>query len=147
MREKLKQGERSAGGIDTAKDDTGGTAAVEDSKVTKLVEALLPLLENKQSGVRKRTTTMLCLVAAHVSEQLVKRVCDTALDTLEGGNTKIGIQRTLVSLLGSMCKSIHYKFATFIPRTLPLLTAICEKKEDDAEDEELREACLQVAYS
>lgn len=131
-------------GIDAAKDDNGGIAVVEDSKVSKLVEALLPLLENKQNGVRKRITSMLCFVAAHASESLVKRICDTALERLERGNAKTGIQRTLVSLLGSMCKSIHYKFGIFIPRALPLVTALCEKKEDDAEDEELREACLQV---
>ncbi|KAJ2902206.1 Cullin-associated NEDD8-dissociated protein 1 C-terminal part [Zalerion maritima] len=132
------------------------------AEVSALVEMVIKLIEDDKSNsvVKKRAVVALSLLAPYLQEQLLAQLMQRIEHQLTQPNVNSTTRRYLLSVVGSLSRSIPTRFASYLNTFVPLLiTALGEEElqsqlelisEGDAGDAhfgDVREAALATLES
>ncbi|VVC31483.1 Hypothetical protein CINCED_3A016263 [Cinara cedri] len=106
-----------------------------------ILKSLLPQLTSSRQAVRKRTIVALGHLVLSCNQQLYIKLIDYLVNDL---STKPPAARSKTSIqcIAAICRQAGHRFGVHIDRVVPLIQG--PLVENSAEDDELREYCLQA---
>ncbi|WVZ77753.1 hypothetical protein U9M48_025580 [Paspalum notatum var. saurae] len=110
-----------------------------------MLTALLSQLGSNQASVRKKSISCIASLAPSLSDDLLAKATLQVVQLLKNRNAKSEITRTNIQMIGSLSRSVGYRFGPHLAETVPLLISYCTNASEN--DEELREYSLQALES
>lgn len=106
------------------------------------ITTITPLLSHARPAVRKRAAVVLAQALPSASHASLENLIQSTVEPALAGNSKTPVeqQRTVVLLLGAMGRYAPNQVAPVLPSIVPAILNLSA-----VDDEELREACLQVS--
>ncbi|KAK9816878.1 hypothetical protein WJX72_006469 [[Myrmecia] bisecta] len=111
----------------------------------KLKDSLLPQLDETRAGLRKRAIHCLGSLSQHLTDKLLEELMEHIFNRLEAKKVAPDVAHTYMQLLGTVSRSIGWRFGGRLGRAVPLAVRYC--KHAGESDDELRELCLQALES
>jgi len=110
-----------------------------------MLTALLSQLGSNQASVRKKSVSCIASLAPSLSDDLLAKATLQVVQLLKNRSAKSDITRTNIQMIGSLSRSVGYRFGPHLAATVPLLISYCTSASEN--DEELREYSLQALES
>jgi cullin-associated NEDD8-dissociated protein 1 len=110
-----------------------------------MLTALLSQLGSNQASVRKKSVSCIASLAPSLSDDLLAKATLQVVQLLKNRSAKSDISRTNIQMIGSLSRSVGYRFGPHLAETVPLLISYCTSASEN--DEELREYSLQALES
>ncbi|KAL6629111.1 hypothetical protein ACP70R_028876 [Stipagrostis hirtigluma subsp. patula] len=110
-----------------------------------MLSALLSQLGSNQASVRKKSVSCIASLAPSLSDDLLAKATLQVVQLLKNRSAKSEITRTNIQMIGSLSRSVGYRFGPHLAETVPLLVSYCTSASEN--DEELREYSLQALES
>ncbi|KAG2656253.1 hypothetical protein PVAP13_1KG070300 [Panicum virgatum] len=110
-----------------------------------MLTALLSQLGSNQASVRKKSVSCIASLAPSLSDDLLAKATLQVVQLLKNRSAKSDITRTNIQMIGSLSRSVGYRFGPHLAETVPLLISYCTSASEN--DEELREYSLQALES
>jgi cullin-associated NEDD8-dissociated protein 1 len=110
-----------------------------------MLAALLSQLGSNQASVRKKSISCIASLAPSLSDDLLAKATSRVVQLLKNKSAKSDITRTNIQMIGSLSRSVGYRFGPHLAETIPLLISYCTNASEN--DEELREYSLQALES
>ncbi|TVU32738.1 hypothetical protein EJB05_24494 [Eragrostis curvula] len=107
-----------------------------------MLTALLSQLSSTQASVRKKSISCIASLAPSLSDDLLAKATSQVVLLLKNKSSKSEITRTNIQMIGSLSRSVGYRFGPHLAETVPLLISYCTNASEN--DEELREYSLQA---
>ncbi|WOL01566.1 cullin-associated NEDD8-dissociated protein 1 [Canna indica] len=111
----------------------------------ELLSALLSQLGSNQASVRKKSILCIASLASSLSDDLLSKATSEVVQLLKSKNVKPELTRTNIQMIGSLSRSVGYRFGPHLGESVPLLINYCTTASEA--DEELREYSLQALES
>ncbi|GJM90299.1 hypothetical protein PR202_ga06566 [Eleusine coracana subsp. coracana] len=109
-----------------------------------MLTALLSQLGSNQATVRKKSISCIASLAPSLSDDLLAKATLQVVQLLKNRSAKSDITRTNIQMIGSLSRSVGYRFGPHLAETVPLLISYCTNASEN--DEELREYSLQAGF-
>ncbi|AQK60429.1 Cullin-associated NEDD8-dissociated protein 1 [Zea mays] len=110
-----------------------------------MLNALLSQLGSNPASVRKKSISCIASLAPSLSDDLLAKATLQVVQLLKNRGAKSEITRTNIQMIGSLSRSVGYRFGPHLAETVPLLISYCTSASEN--DEELREYSLQALES
>ncbi|XP_050436438.1 cullin-associated NEDD8-dissociated protein 1 [Adelges cooleyi] len=106
-----------------------------------ILKSLLPQLTSSRQAVRKRTIVALGHLVLSCNQQLYSKLIDYLINDLST-QPPAARSKTSIQCIAAICRQAGHRFGVHIDRAVPLIQG--PLVENSAEDDELREYCLQA---
>ncbi|XP_001948086.1 cullin-associated NEDD8-dissociated protein 1 [Acyrthosiphon pisum] len=106
-----------------------------------ILKSLLPQLNSSRQAVRKRTIVALGHLVLSCNQLLYIKLIDYLVNDLSV-QQPAARSKTLIQCIAAICRQAGHRFGVHIDRVVPLIKG--PLMENSAEDDELREYCLQA---
>ncbi|KAK4142310.1 armadillo-type protein [Dichotomopilus funicola] len=110
-------------------------------EIEALHNAVVNILEKDKgnSVVKKRAVVAISMLAHYLSDDLLSAFIKRATSVLRQSQIKDSTRRLYITVLGSMARSIPYRFGLHLPDLVPLVLSVLSEEELQAQLEDINE--------
>ncbi|KAK3326574.1 armadillo-type protein [Apodospora peruviana] len=110
-------------------------------EIEALLDAVVTLLESDKgnSVVKKRAVVAVSMLANYLPDDVLVTFIKRAVDVLSHSNVPAVTTRLYITILGSMARSIPYRFGRHLPELAPFILNVLGEEQLEAQLEEISE--------